>query len=59
MTDAEGMLDEETLKRFAGGAPAPVYSLAGPPAMVQAMKAILARNGASADDVRSEEFYGY
>ena len=59
MTEAEGMLDEETLKRFAGGAPAPVYYLAGPPAMVQAMKTILSRNGVDADDVRSEEFYGY
>jgi len=59
MTDTDGMLDEETLKRFAGDAPAPVYYLAGPPAMVEAMKAILARNGVGAHDVRSEEFYGY
>jgi ferredoxin-NADP reductase len=59
MTDTEGMLDEDTLKRFAGDAAAPVYYLAGPPAMVEAMKAILARNGVGADDVRSEEFYGY
>ena len=59
MTDAEGMLDEEKLKRFVGDAPSPVYYLAGPPAMVQAMKAILARNGVAPDDVRSEEFFGY
>jgi ferredoxin-NADP reductase len=59
MTDAEGMVNEETLKRFAGDAGAPLYYLAGPPAMVEAMKAILARNGVAADDVRSEEFYGY
>jgi ferredoxin-NADP reductase len=59
MTDAEGMLDEEKLKRFVGDAPSPVYYLAGPPAMVEAMKAILARNGVPADDVRSEEFFGY
>ena len=59
MTDAEGMLDEEKLKRFAGDTPSPVYYLAGPPAMVEAMKAILARNGVAADDVRSEEFFGY
>lgn len=59
MTDTEGMLGVETLKHFAGDAAAPVYYLAGPPAMVEAIKAILARNGVSADDVRSEEFYGY
>jgi ferredoxin-NADP reductase len=59
MTDAEGMLDEEKLKRFVGDAPSPVYYLAGPPAMVEAMKAILGRNGVAAEDVRSEEFFGY
>jgi ferredoxin-NADP reductase len=59
MTDAEGMLDEEKLKRFVGDAPSPVYYLAGPPAMVEAMKAILGRSGVAADDVRSEEFFGY
>jgi ferredoxin-NADP reductase len=59
MTDAEGMLDEEKVKRFAGDAPAPVYYLAGPPAMVEAIKAILARSGVAAGDVRSEEFFGY
>jgi len=59
MTDAEGMLDEEKLRRFSGDAISPVYYLAGPPAMVRAMKAILARNGVAPDDVRSEEFFGY
>ena len=59
MTDTEGMINEETLTRFVGGAAAPVYYLAGPPAMVEAMKAILARNGVGPHDVRSEEFFGY
>ncbi len=59
MTDAEGFVDEAALAQFTRGAPAPIYYLAGPPAMVQAMKAILARMGAGAADVRSEEFYGY
>ena len=59
MTDTEGFLDEDKLKRFAGEAASPVYYLAGPPAMVEAMKTILARNGVAADDVRSEEFFGY
>lgn len=59
MTDTDGMLDEEKLERLAGAATAPIYYLAGPPAMVEAMKAILARRGVSTDDVRSEEFFGY
>jgi ferredoxin-NADP reductase len=58
MTDAEGMLDEEKLKRFVATRLA-VHYLAGPPAMVEAMKAILARNGVAPGDVRSEEFFGY
>ena len=59
MTDTDGMLDEEKLGRLGGAATAPIYYLAGPPAMVEAMKAILARNGVGAGDVRSEEFFGY
>jgi ferredoxin-NADP reductase len=59
MTDVDGMINEEVLQRFTGDAAAPVYYLAGPPAMVEAMKAILTRIGVGADDVRSEEFFGY
>jgi ferredoxin-NADP reductase len=59
MTDTEGMLDEKELARFTAAARAPVYYLAGPPAMVEAMKKILERNGVGPDDVRSEEFFGY
>jgi ferredoxin-NADP reductase len=59
MTDSDGMLNEEKLGRFAGDARRPVYYLAGPPAMVEAMKTLLAGTGVGADDVRSEEFYGY
>lgn len=59
MTDIDGILDEETVKRFLGDAAAPVYYLAGPPGMVDAMSAVLERAGVRDDDVRSEEFYGY
>jgi ferredoxin-NADP reductase len=59
MTETEGMLNEEKLGQFAGDAQRPVYYLAGPPAMVEAVKTLLAGTGAGADDVRSEEFYGY
>jgi ferredoxin-NADP reductase len=37
----------------------PVFYVAGPPAMVAAMRAVLARSGVRDDDVRSEAFSGY
>ena len=59
MTDLDGFVDEATIKRFVGHAPAPVYYLAGPPAMVEAMKKLLRATGVSDEDVRSERFFGY
>jgi ferredoxin-NADP reductase len=59
MTDADGFVDAAAVKHFAADAPAPVYYLAGPPAMVNAMKAILRGAGVADGDVRSEQFYGY
>jgi ferredoxin-NADP reductase len=59
MTEQEGFVDGDAIRRFAGNAPAPVYYLAGPPAMVDAMKAVLRRADVSDADVRSEQFYGY
>ncbi len=59
MTDREGFVDAETIERFAGDAAAPIYYLAGPPAMVEAMKAVLRGAGVGDQDVRSEQFYGY
>jgi ferredoxin-NADP reductase len=59
MTDAEGFVDDSTVKRFAGDAAAPVYYLAGPPAMVNAMKSMLRGAGVADQDVRSEQFFGY
>lgn len=37
----------------------PIYYLAGPPAMVAAMRGILANAGVDEDDIRTEEFSGY
>lgn len=54
-----GMLDEEKVKRFVADAAAPVYYLAGPPVMVDAMSAVLRRIGVDDEEIRSEEFYGY
>lgn len=59
MTDADGFVDAQTLKRFVADAAAPLYYLAGPPAMVSAMKSLLRGEGVGDHDVRSEQFYGY
>ena len=37
----------------------PVFYVAGPPAMVAAMRTILVEAGVDEDDVRAEEFFGY
>ena len=37
----------------------PIYYIAGPPAMVGAMRQMLVVAGADEDDIRSEEFSGY
>jgi ferredoxin-NADP reductase len=59
MTEVDGFIDEEAIKRFVGEAAVPVYYLAGPPAMVDAMKTVLRRARVRDEDVRSEQFYGY
>jgi ferredoxin-NADP reductase len=59
MTNADGFIDEDTVKRFVDDAATPLYYLAGPPAMVTAMKGILRGGGVSDEDIRSEQFYGY
>jgi ferredoxin-NADP reductase len=38
---------------------APIFYVAGPPAMVEAIKQVLSRIGIDEDDVRSEDFVGY
>jgi hypothetical protein len=53
------VLDAKALRQFAGDAPAPIYYVAGPPAMTRAVKAALGAAGVAAGDIRSEEFYGY
>lgn len=52
-------VDGDLIKLVAENLANPVYYLAGPPAMVQAMRKALDAAGADGDDVRSEEFYGY
>jgi ferredoxin-NADP reductase len=37
----------------------PIYYIAGPPAMVTAMRKMLVASGVDEDDIRTEEFSGY
>ena len=54
-----GFIDKVMLARFVPDVAAPIYYVAGPPAMVAAMKETLASAGVHEDDVRSEGFAGY
>lgn len=49
----------DLVKRFVPDLTAPVYYVAGPPAMVDAMQDMLRGDGIADDAIRSEEFYGY
>jgi ferredoxin-NADP reductase len=60
MTEEGGtFVDAALLRQASHGLPAPVFYVAGPPAMVDAMKRALDEAGVEDTDVRSEEFFGY
>ncbi len=52
-------IDKEMLDRHIGDARSPVYYIAGPPAMVNGLHAMLNSAGVDDDDIRTEEFAGY
>jgi len=54
-----GMIDEKLVKRINRDLPAPVYYIAGPPAMVESMRSMLTGIGVDAQEIRTDEFYGY
>ena len=58
-TGATGKIDAVLLRRAAEGLPDPIYYIAGPTAMVAALRDVLEAAGIDDDDIRSEEFYGY
>ena len=58
-TGETGAIDAPLVRRIADELAAPIYYLAGPPAMVEAMRQTLQAAGVDDDDLRSEEFYGY
>lgn len=54
-----GFINEKMLDRHLKNAPSPIYYIAGPPGMVNALHATLQQAGIDDDDIRTEEFAGY
>ena len=54
-----GYINAEMLARHLGDLSAPIFYVAGPPAMVAAMEEMLASAGVSQKNVRAEKFAGY
>jgi ferredoxin-NADP reductase len=54
-----GFLNKEMLTKHLPTLHGPIYYLAGPPAMVTAMRNMLTEAKIDEDDIRSEEFSGY
>jgi ferredoxin-NADP reductase len=53
------LIDREMVTAQLTNLQGPIYYIAGPPAMVAAMRAMLAAAGVDEDDIRTEEFAGY
>ncbi len=54
-----GTINEAMLRRHIPDVRLPIYYLAGPAAMVAAMRVVLEKMGVASKDIRYEEFYGY
>ncbi|MGH9810753.1 MAG: oxidoreductase, partial [Terriglobia bacterium] len=54
-----GAIDDKLLAKACTGLTAPIYYVAGPPAMVEWLCQMLELAGIMDDDVRSEAFFGY
>lgn len=54
-----GFINREMLARYVPVLEEPVYYVAGPPAMVAAMRRMLTAAGIDEDNIRTEEFSGY
>jgi ferredoxin-NADP reductase len=55
----QGHIDAAMLRRHLDGLADPIYYIAGPPGMVQALRSMLIASSVDEDDVRIEEFTGY
>jgi ferredoxin-NADP reductase len=54
-----GVINREMLLKHLPALQGPIYYIAGPPAMVTALRKMLADAGVDEDDIRTEEFAGY
>jgi len=54
-----GFISKEMLTRYLSTLQGPIYYMAGPPAMVAAMRCMLTEAAVDEDDIRTEEFSGY
>jgi ferredoxin-NADP reductase len=54
-----GFINREMLARHLPSLQGPIYYIAGPPAMVSAMRQMLSAASVDEDDIRTEEFAGY
>jgi ferredoxin-NADP reductase len=54
-----GMLTMDKLRTHLPAVNGPIYYVAGPPAMVAAMRQLLIAGGLDEDDLRTEDFAGY
>ncbi len=54
-----GFINKEMLTKHLPSLQGPIYYLAGPPAMVAAMRSMLTQATVDEDDIRTEEFAGY
>jgi ferredoxin-NADP reductase len=52
-------ITREMIAKYVGDLSAPVYYVAGPPAIVSAMETLLRGAGVEGEDVRAEAFSGY
>jgi ferredoxin-NADP reductase len=58
-TGETGYIDVAMLQKYLGELTSAIYYTAGPPAMVDAMLAMLGKGGVQMNQIRSEEFSGY
>jgi ferredoxin-NADP reductase len=56
---ATGYINQEMLARSVGSLAEAVYYIAGPPALVIAMKNMLGQAGVDEEEINSEDFFGY
>ena len=54
-----GFLNAQMFNRYLKTTSSPIYYIAGPPGMVNALRAVLQEAGIDDDDIRTEEFAGY